>query len=105
MILHGYRTTSLAALRPSDPETFAFLCFVHCCRLSHDGRFIAKHKTEGKCPTRQLKELREAAWRYHTPLAVLHKLLPAVCAYTRSISKYVASGSVAFGDEVRKVGG
>lgn len=41
------------------PETFAFLGFIHYCGLTRDGRFIVKHKTEGKRLTRKLKALRE----------------------------------------------
>jgi group II intron reverse transcriptase/maturase len=52
------------------PETFAFLGFTHYCGRTRDGRFIVKHKTQGKRLTRKLKALREEAWRYmHEPLA------------------------------------
>ncbi|MET4359279.1 RNA-directed DNA polymerase [Bradyrhizobium sp. RT9b] len=34
------------------PETFAFLGFTHYCGRTRDGRFIVKHKTEGKRLTR-----------------------------------------------------
>nr|WP_287208861.1 reverse transcriptase domain-containing protein [Mesorhizobium sp.] len=35
------------------PETFAFLGFTHYCGRTRDGRFIVKHKTEGKRLTRK----------------------------------------------------
>lgn len=61
------------------PETFAFLGFIHYCGLTRDGRFIVKHKTEGKRLTRKLKALREGAWRHmHRSLATQHKWLAAV---------------------------
>ncbi|MER8505049.1 reverse transcriptase domain-containing protein [Mesorhizobium sp. M1142] len=41
------------------PETFAFLGFTHYCGRTRDGRFIVKHKTEGKRLTRKLTALRQ----------------------------------------------
>jgi hypothetical protein len=47
--------------------------------VTRDGRFIVKHKTEGKRLTRKLKALREGAWRHmHMALATQHKWLAAV---------------------------
>lgn len=61
------------------PETFAFLGFIHYCGVTRDGRFIVKHKTEGKRLTRKLKAVSEGAWRHmHAPLATQHKWLAAV---------------------------
>jgi RNA-directed DNA polymerase len=61
------------------PETFAFLGFTHYCGQTRDGRFIVKHKTEGKRLTRKLKALRQEVWRLmHTPLATQHEWLAAV---------------------------
>jgi RNA-directed DNA polymerase len=52
------------------PETLAFLGFIHYCGVTRDGRFMVKHKTEGKRLTRKLKALREGAWRHmHMALA------------------------------------
>jgi Reverse transcriptase (RNA-dependent DNA polymerase) len=45
------------------PETLAFLGFTHYCGRTRDGRFIVKHKTEGKRLTRKLTALRQEAWR------------------------------------------
>lgn len=39
------------------PETFAFLGFTHYCGRTRDGRFIVKHRTEGKRLTRKLTAL------------------------------------------------
>ncbi|WP_246510449.1 hypothetical protein [Bradyrhizobium glycinis] len=36
------------------PETFALLGFTHYCGRTRDGRFIVKHKTEGKRLTHKL---------------------------------------------------
>lgn len=44
------------------PETFAFLGFTHDCGRTGDGRFIVKHKTEGKRLTRKLTALRQEVW-------------------------------------------
>jgi hypothetical protein len=56
------------------PETFAFLGFTHYCGRTRDGRFIVKHKTEGKRLTRKLTALRQEAWRLmHAPLATQHE--------------------------------
>lgn len=61
------------------PETFAFLGFVHYCGCTRDGRFIVKHKTEGKRLTRKLKAVREEAWRLmHAPLARQHEWYAAL---------------------------
>lgn len=61
------------------PETFAFLGFTHYCGWTRNGRFIVKHKTEGKRLTRKLKALRQEAWRLmHAPLAVQHRWYAAV---------------------------
>jgi hypothetical protein len=61
------------------PETFAFLGFTHYCGRTRDGRFIVKHKTEGKRLTRKLTALRQDAWRLmHAPLATQHEWLAAV---------------------------
>ncbi|WP_376742639.1 hypothetical protein [Ensifer canadensis] len=61
------------------PETFAFLGFIHYCGVTRGGRFIVKHKTEGKRLTRKLKALREGTWRHmHMALATQHKWLAAV---------------------------
>ena len=55
-------------------ETFAFLGFTHYCGRTRDGRFIVKHKTEGKRLTRKLTALRQEAWRFmHAPLATQHE--------------------------------
>jgi RNA-directed DNA polymerase len=43
------------------------------------GRFIAKHKIEGKRLTRKLTALRQEAWRFmHATLATQHKWFAAV---------------------------
>jgi group II intron reverse transcriptase/maturase len=61
------------------PETFAFLGFTHYCGRTRDGRFIVKHKTEGKRLTRKLTALRQDAWRLmHAPLAAQHRWFAAV---------------------------
>ncbi|SPP98165.1 RNA-directed DNA polymerase [Bradyrhizobium vignae] len=61
------------------PETFAFLGFTHYCGRTRDGRFIVKHKTEGKRLTRKLTALRQEAWRLmHTPLATQYEWFAAV---------------------------
>ena len=61
------------------PETFAFLGFTHYCGRTRDGRFIVKHKTEGKRLTRKLKALRQEVWRFmHAPLATQHEWFAAV---------------------------
>ncbi|MGY3617022.1 reverse transcriptase domain-containing protein [Bradyrhizobium sp. USDA 10063] len=61
------------------PETFAFLGFTHYCGRTRDGRFIVKHKTEGKRLTRKLTALRQDAWRLmHAPLATQHGWFAAV---------------------------
>jgi RNA-directed DNA polymerase len=61
------------------PETFAFLGFTHYCGRTRDGRFIVKHKTEGKRLTRKLTALRQDAWRLmHAPLATQHEWFAAV---------------------------
>lgn len=60
------------------PETFAFLGFTHYCGRTRDGRFIVKHKTEGKRLTRKLTALRRDAWRLmHAPLATQHERFAA----------------------------
>ncbi|BAC47104.1 blr1839 [Bradyrhizobium diazoefficiens USDA 110] len=60
------------------PETFAFLGFTHYCGRTRDGRFIVKHKTEGKRLTRKLTALRQDAWRLmHAPLATQHERFAA----------------------------
>lgn len=52
------------------PETFAFLGFTHYCGWTRDGRFVVKHKTQGKRLTRKLKAIRiEAKRLMHAPLA------------------------------------
>lgn len=44
-----------------------------------DGRFIVKHKTEGKRLTRKLTALRQDAWRLmHAPMAAQHMWFAAV---------------------------
>ena len=61
------------------PETFAFLGFTHYCGRTRDGRFIVKHKTEGKRLTRKLTALCQDAWRLmHAPLATQHEWFAAV---------------------------
>ncbi|MER9294796.1 hypothetical protein NKI71_31870 [Mesorhizobium sp. M0510] len=61
------------------PETFAFLGFTHYCGRTRDGRFIVKHKTEGKRLTRKLTALRQDAWRLmHAPMAAQHRWFAAV---------------------------
>ena len=61
------------------PETFAFLGFTHYCGRTRDGRFIVKHKTEGKRLTRKLTALRQEAWRLmHESLAAQHEWFAAV---------------------------
>jgi RNA-directed DNA polymerase len=61
------------------PQTFAFLGFVHYCGRTRDGRFIVKHKTEGRRLTRKLKAVRDEAWRLmHAPLAIQHDWYAAV---------------------------
>jgi RNA-directed DNA polymerase len=61
------------------PGTFAFLGFTHYCGRTRDGRFIVKHKTEGKRLTRKLTALRKEAWRVlHAPLARQHEWFAAV---------------------------
>ncbi len=61
------------------PETFAFMGFIHYRGKTGDGRFIVKHKTEGKRLTRKLKAVREEAWRFmHAPLAIQHDWYSAV---------------------------
>ncbi|UFW92180.1 reverse transcriptase/maturase family protein (plasmid) [Bradyrhizobium barranii] len=61
------------------PETFAFLGFTHYCGRTRDGRFIVKHKTEGKRLTRKLTALRQEAWRLmHESLATQHEWFAAV---------------------------
>jgi RNA-directed DNA polymerase len=61
------------------PETFAFLGFTHYCGRTRDGRFIVKHKTEGKRLTRKLTALRQEAWRFmHAPLATQYERFAAV---------------------------
>lgn len=61
------------------PKTFAFLGFIHYCGKPRDGRFIVKHKTEGKRLTRKLKAVREEARRFmHAPLAMQHDWYAAV---------------------------
>lgn len=75
----------MAGSRPSRvsgakgrPETFAFR-FTHYCGRTRDGRFIVKHKTEGKRLTRKLTALRQEAWRLmHAPLAKQHEWFAAV---------------------------
>lgn len=52
------------------PEIFAFLGFTHHCGRTRDGRFIVKHKTEGKRLTRKRTALRQEVWQFmHAPLA------------------------------------
>jgi hypothetical protein len=61
------------------PETFASLGFTHYCGRTRDGRFIVKHKTEGKRLTRKLTALRQDAWRLmHALLATQHECFAAV---------------------------
>ncbi|MET3524648.1 group II intron reverse transcriptase/maturase [Mesorhizobium abyssinicae] len=61
------------------PETFAFLGFTHYFGRTRDGRFIVKHKTEGKRLTRKLTALRQDAWRLmHAPMAAQHRWFAAV---------------------------
>jgi RNA-directed DNA polymerase len=56
------------------PETFAFLGFTHYCGWTRDGRFIVKHKTQGKRLTRKLTALRQEARRQmHAPMAKQHR--------------------------------
>lgn len=55
-------------------ETFAFLGFTHYGGWTRDGRFIVKHKTQGKRLTRKLKAIRQEARRLmHAPLAQQHR--------------------------------
>lgn len=75
------RFAALSRQRRGDrrPETFAFLGFTHCCGRTRDGRFIVKHKTEGKRLTRKLTALRQDAWRLmHAPMAAQHRWFAAV---------------------------
>lgn len=61
------------------PETFAFLGFTHYCGRTRDGRFMVKHKTDGKRLTRKLTALRQDAWRLmHESLATQHQWFAAV---------------------------
>jgi hypothetical protein len=61
------------------PATFAFLGFTHYCGRNRDGRFIMKHKTEGKRLTRKLTALRQDVWRFmNAPLATQHQRFAAV---------------------------
>ncbi|WP_247513558.1 hypothetical protein [Bradyrhizobium sp. 157] len=61
------------------PEIFAFLGFTHYCGRTRDGRFIVKHKTEGKRLTRKLTALRQDAWRFmHESLATQHEWFASV---------------------------
>ena len=74
-------------LRPSHdsgaasggPRPFAFIGFTHYCGRTRDGRFIVKHKTEGKRLSRKLKALRQEVWRFvHAPQATQHEWFTAV---------------------------
>lgn len=55
------------------PEIFLPRLYPLCGR-TRDGRFIVKHKTEGKRLTRKLTALRQERWRLmHAPLATQHE--------------------------------
>ncbi|WP_346659406.1 hypothetical protein [Bradyrhizobium sp. 141] len=78
------------------PETFAFLGFTHYCGRTRDGRFIVKHKTEGKRLT-QADGVAAGAWRLmHAPLAKQHEWFAAVLrghyGYYGSRHNYPAPG-------------
>lgn len=61
------------------PETFVLFGFTRYCGRTRDGRFIVKHKTDGKCLTRKHKALRQEAWQLmHAPLATQHEWYAAV---------------------------
>lgn len=93
------------------PETFAFLGFVHYCGQTRDGRFIVKHKTEGKRLTRKLKAVREGGMAAYAcaiaPRSMSGSLLCCVDATATTagritiprstvfISKHAAYGSAA----------
>lgn len=64
-------------------ETFAFLGFTHYGGWTRDGRFIVKHKTEGKRLTRKLKAIRQEARRLmHAPWLNSIAGIPAFCEAT-----------------------
>jgi len=88
------------------PETFAFLGFIHYCGWTRDGRFIVKHKTQGKRLTRKLKAVRQEAWRLmHKPLAEQHRWYASVLrghyGYYGRPHNYPALS--AFRQEVRRI--
>jgi len=57
----------------------AFLGFTQYCGQTRDGRFIVKHKTEGKRLTRKLTALRQDAWRLmRESLTTQHEWFAAV---------------------------
>ena len=63
------------------PETFAFLGFIHYCGRTRDGRFIVKHKTEGKRLTASDSCMsRQASWRNAVSLRV--RRFPSVLCFT-----------------------
>lgn len=99
-----FAALSLQRCGERKSETFAFLGFTHYCGLTRDGRFIAKHRTEGKRLTRKLKALRDGGWRHmHKSLARQHMWLAAAlrghyCYYDRpSRAQGVLSPHVAWG--------
>ncbi|MDF0498995.1 hypothetical protein [Bradyrhizobium yuanmingense] len=75
------RTAALSRQRRGArrPETFAFLDFTHTAGRTRDGRFIVKHKREGKRLMRKLAALRQEIQRLlHVPLALQHERLTTV---------------------------
>lgn len=75
------------------PETFAFLGFIHYCGVTRDGRFIVKHKAEGKRLTRKLKALRLPLCCVDTTSTTVGRI--TIPRLTGSISKHAAYGSAA----------
>jgi RNA-directed DNA polymerase len=53
-----------AASRRAAARDPRFLGFIHYRRRTRDGRFIVKHKTEGRRVTRKLTALRKDAWLF-----------------------------------------
>jgi RNA-directed DNA polymerase len=99
--------------RGARPATFAFLGFPHSCGRTRDGRFIVKHKTEGKRLTRKPTALRRGAWRLkHAPMAIQHERFTGVLRGDYGLSSAprllfgncVGSGCVVSDDAARKTG-
>lgn len=75
----GSRPSRVSRAGGPRPQTFAFRGFTHYCGRTRDGRFIVKHKTEGKRPTRKQTALRQEVWRFmHVPPAMQYERLAAV---------------------------